>query len=69
MITNKFVQNSLGQTSYRNLLCEIAESQRWGYKYMSIKLIDSGAGFKYRTQYSAVSCEGFVGIEEWLTTG
>lgn len=66
MLTHKFVQSSLGNTSYRNLLCEITESQRWGYGYMSIRLQPSGAGFKYRTSYSAVPCEGYVEIVGWL---
>jgi len=66
MLSHKFVQNCLGQSSYRNLLCEISEAQLWSYGYFSISITDSGAGFKYRTSYSAVLCEGYVAISDWF---
>jgi hypothetical protein len=68
MITHKFVQNCLGQSSYRNLIAEIDEAQMWSYGYFSISITDSGAGFKYRTSYSAVLCEAMVEISEWMGT-
>jgi hypothetical protein len=65
MITYKTVSTMLSATSNQHLINEIEESRRWGYGFISVKLIPSDAGWKYRSSYSALQCEGYVKLDEW----